>query len=163
VDVGATAQLSVTLTPSNATTKCTFASADASIATVNASTGLVKGIKYGSTTVKAFFVSADGATVIEDSITVTVDPVKVTKINISATKKTMTPGSTLQLKATVEPSNASNADVTWKITKGEEYATVSATGLVTAGPAADREFEVTATAKDGSGITRTIKIPIVLS
>ena len=62
-----------------------------------------------------------------------------------------TAGGTLQMEATVLPSNASNATYTWSITNGTGTATISATGLVTA--QTNGIVTVTATANDGSGIT----------
>jgi len=62
-----------------------------------------------------------------------------------------TAGGTLQMEATVFPSNASNATYTWSIANGTGTATISATGLVTA--QTNGIVTVTATANDGSGIT----------
>ncbi len=57
-------------------------------------------------------------------------------------------GGTLQLRANVTPTNASNKGVIWSV-DDERIATIDQTGLLTA--AADGDVTVTATAKDGSG------------
>lgn len=65
-------------------------------------------------------------------------------------------GYTLQLTATPN-SDATNQSVTWS-SSNTDYATVSSTGLVT-GVAAGN-VTITATAADGSGVTRTIELTI---
>ncbi|MGI6163800.1 MAG: S-layer homology domain-containing protein [Bacillota bacterium] len=57
-------------------------------------------------------------------------------------------GGTLQLKANVTPTNASNKNVTWSV-DDPRIATIDQTGLLTA--VADGTITVMATAKDGSG------------
>ncbi len=57
--------------------------------------------------------------------------VYVTDVTVSPTSKTLTIGDTVQLTATVSPSNATNKNVTWS-SDNTAVATVSTTGLVTA-------------------------------
>ncbi|MBK7480374.1 MAG: Ig-like domain-containing protein [Bacteroidales bacterium] len=69
-----------------------------------------------------------------------------------------TDNGTLQLHATVLPSNATNKTVTWSISNGTDKASISSTGLLTAlknGTATAR-----ATANDGSGVYGTLSISI---
>ena len=68
-----------------------------------------------------------------------------------------TTGGALQMKATVEPSNAGNKSVTWSV-DDETIATISTTGLLTA--KADGTVVVTAKAKDGSNIEGAAAIVI---
>ncbi|HRC81864.1 MAG TPA: S-layer homology domain-containing protein, partial [Sedimentibacter sp.] len=67
------------------------------------------------------------------------------------------PNGTLQLKAIVEPQNASNKSVTWSV-DDESIATIDQNGLLTA--VVNGTVTVTATAKDGSGKAGSIEITI---
>ena len=67
-------------------------------------------------------------------------------------------GKTLQLKATVTPTNATTKAVTWK-SSNTKIATVSSTGKVTA--KATGTVTITCTAKDGSGKKATCKITVI--
>ena len=58
-------------------------------------------------------------------------------------------GNTLQMVATILPSNASNSSVTWSVTNGTGTATISPTGLLTG--MSPGTVVVCATAVDGSG------------
>lgn len=64
---------------------------------------------------------------------------------------------TLQLIATITPENATNKAVTWTVDDPSK-AEVSSTGLLTA--KADGTVNVTATAKDGSGVTGKLAVTI---
>jgi hypothetical protein len=59
------------------------------------------------------------------------------------------PGGTLQLAAVVLPEDATNPEVVWSIVSGSSYASIDATGLLTA--KANGSVTVRATAADGSG------------
>ena len=61
-----------------------------------------------------------------------------------------TDNGTLQLTATVTPTDATNKTVTWSIVNGTGQATINATGLVTA--VASGTVTARATANDGSGV-----------
>lgn len=65
---------------------------------------------------------------------------------------------TLQLNASVTPSDAANKGVTWSLTNVTGQAAISATGLVTA--VADGTVRAIATATDGTGIYGTLDIII---
>ena len=69
-----------------------------------------------------------------------------------------TDGGTLQLTATVLPSDASNKGVSWSIINGAPNATVSSSGLVTA--LSSGSVTVRATASDGKGAYGDIVIAI---
>ena len=71
-------------------------------------------------------------------------------------------GKKLNLTATVAPATAANKAVTWAITEGGEYAKISSSGVVTANKnlTGVKTITVTATAKDGSGITAEQKIAV---
>lgn len=69
-----------------------------------------------------------------------------------------TNGGTLQMQAIVTPSNAADTTVTWSLNPPTPLATISASGLLTAG--ANGSVWVIATANDGAGATDSIEITI---
>lgn len=127
--VGETTQLNATVSPSSATNKNVgWTSDDTSVATVS-STGLVTAKSAGTATItcKAKDGSGKQATC---NISVKED-VKPTSITLSASKASLTEGETLQLTATVSPSDAADKTVTW-MSDNTTVATVDNKGLVTA-------------------------------
>ncbi len=69
-----------------------------------------------------------------------------------------TPGGTLQMVATLTPTNATDSTVSWSVSPGTGDATIDSTGLLTA--VANGTVTVTATANDGSGISGSTTIAI---
>lgn len=84
--------------------------------------------------------------------------VRVSGINLDKSASSLTVGKTVQLTATLTPSNATNTTVEWTANNGN--ATVSGTGLVTA--VTPGECIITATSQDG-GYTATCEVTIVES
>ena len=122
INIGETKQLNYSVKPYNATSTVTWKSDNSSIATVSSS-GLVKGIAEGKTTIRA--TTDNGKTA---SCEVTVKKVEATSISLPSTK-TVYIGETVTLTYTMTPSNATNS-VTWKSTD-TSIATVSSSGVVT--------------------------------
>ncbi|MFD0714554.1 NPCBM/NEW2 domain-containing protein [Paenibacillus sp. GCM10027626] len=89
--------------------------------------------------------------------------VKVTKITVSGQGNVTTipklPGR-LQMEAAVEPENATNKEVSWA-TSDEQIAVISQDGMLTA--KASGQVTVTATARDGSGVSGSTTITILNS
>ena len=83
------------------------------------------------------------------NVSLTVNAIPVTNIAMSQASAALTVGNTLQLNATVTPTNATNSDYIWA-SEDTSVATVSETGLVTA--VAVGGTTITATAQDGSGV-----------
>lgn len=83
--------------------------------------------------------------------------VKVTDITISPSSSTLDIGKTVTLSASITPTNATNKAVTWS-SDDEDVASVSTSGVVTANGAGT--CTITATAKDGSGVTGTASISV---
>ena len=83
-------------------------------------------------------------------------PVKVTSVKVNKTSASIIYGKTLQLTATVYPSNATDKTVTWK-SSNKNVATVSSTGKVTAKGAGTAT--ITVTTKDG-GKKATCKVTV---
>ena len=120
-----TASLSATVLPSDATNaNVTWTSSDTDIATVDAN-GKVIAKNFGFATITA---EADGITAV---CTVSVVKRGVTGVTLSSTSETLKKGATTTLSATVSPSDATNANVTWKSTN-TSVARVDQSGKVTA-------------------------------
>ena len=123
--VDGTANLTATVNPSNATDKTvTWASSNASVATVNNGTVTAVGVGLANITAKAGGKSATC------SVTVKAKEVPVTGITLDPTSVTIEVGKTASLTATVSPADATNATVSWSSSK-ESVATVK-DGTVTA-------------------------------
>ena len=126
-------QLEAVVNPAGANQTVTWSVVSGSaFASVNAQ-GLVTAIADGTVTVRATSV-ADPTKF--DEITITIDAIiEVETVTINTqgnvAAEITTPGGTLQLEAIINPLGA-DQDVTWSVTNGSAYATVSATGLVTA-------------------------------
>lgn len=70
-------------------------------------------------------------------------------------------GRTLQLKATISPSNVTNARVKWT-SSNKNYATVTSSGIVTIKKAGiGKQVKISAVTKDGTKLKKTCKIKIL--
>ncbi|MCI8490486.1 MAG: Ig domain-containing protein [Lachnospiraceae bacterium] len=90
-------------------------------------------------------------------------PVKVSGIKFAASKYQIAAGKKINLgkEVTVSPKNAANKGLTWK-TSNKKYATVSKTGVVTTKKAgAGKKVTITATAADGSKVSKKVTIQIM--
>jgi hypothetical protein len=72
---------------------------------------------------------------------------------------TVAEGDTLQIIATVSPTNATDASVTWSVINGTGSATIDVNGLLTAVSAGS--VTVVATANDASGVSEQIVITVI--
>lgn len=164
VEQGKTIELTANVTPPEATNKEIQWSVSGEgkdsvrLSGQSGQTVTVTGVQEGTATVTA--TSADNAEK-SDSVTVTVTPVKVTNITISAPngETELAVPQELTLTASVEPENAKEKGVDWscvdaqgntsdyvKLTPSEDGTSVTVKA-VEAG-----KVKITATAKDGSGI-----------
>lgn len=127
--VGETSQLSASVYPTTATNRSVnWTSDDTSVATVS-SGGLVTAKSAGTAVITCKAKDGSGK---KATCTITVkEPVKPTSITLSKTKATLAEGETLQLTATVTPSDAYDKTVTW-MSDNTAVATVSVNGFVTA-------------------------------
>ena len=154
LNTGQTLQLTATVTPSNTTNKnVTWSSSNTNIATVN-SNGLVTAKAAGTATIAA--TTADGSN-LSAACAVTVTPQLATGISLNKTQATLVDGTTVQLTATVSPSNANNKTVTWS-TSNSNVATVSSSGLVTAQNPGTTTITVATT--DGSNLSATCQVTV---
>ncbi len=142
--VGQSSSVIATIKPTNVSKKeIIWTSANSTIATVN--NGSITAKKEGTTTITAQI----SGTNIKTSVTVNVERVKVTGIKLNKTSGTIylnNKTKTVQLTATVSPSNAENKNVTWS-SSNTSVASVS-DGLVTA--KALGTSTITATTEDGT-------------
>ncbi|MBQ6844006.1 MAG: type I pullulanase [Agathobacter sp.] len=134
--VGGTTMLVPTVNPSNATNKAvTWTTSNAKVATVN--NGVVTGVAVGTATITVTTANNKTATctvtVKENSGSVDPEPqpIEVTSITLDKTSAALKKGATVTLTATVNPSNATNKNVTWS-TSNAKVATVDKAGKVTA-------------------------------
>lgn len=136
----------------------TWKSSNGKVASV-AEDGTVTCLKSGSATITA--TSGKVKATVTLKVTGLVEGITVTTKK-AADSLTLASGKTLALKATVEPANASNKAVTWSITDGSAYAKISSSGVITANKdlTGVKTVTVTATAKDGSGISGSAKITL---
>ena len=143
LEEGGTATLTATITPSNATDQnVTWSSDNESVATVDQN-GRVTAVAQGGATITA---AVDGKSA-KCSVTVNAAaPVPVTSVSLDKTSLGLTEGDTETLTATVEPSDATNKNVTWS-TSDASIATVT-DGVVTA--VAPGTATITVTTEDGN-------------
>ena len=153
---GNTMQLSATVLPSNATNKTvTWTTSNSSVATVS-SNGLVTAKNPGTATITAR--TTDGSNLSAScSVTVKQNVVLATSISLNKTSAELTEGNTMQLSATVLPSNATNKTVTWT-TSNSSVATVSSNGLVTA--KSSGTATITATTTDGTNLSASCEVTV---
>ncbi len=113
VNKGDTYQLTPTIVPDNASNKeVTWSSSNTTVATVNSS-GLVTAVSQGSATITC--TAKDGSGV-KATCQVIVSPTLISSITLNYSSYTIDDSNTLQLKATVTPSDADNKNVTWTST-----------------------------------------------
>lgn len=138
---GDTETLTATVKPDNATDKkVTWSSSDENIATVV--DGKVTAVKEGTVTIaaKAGDKTATCAVVVNKKV------IPVTKVTLDRTSLSLAPGETAELKATVEPDDATDKTVTW--TSSDEAIATVVDGVVTA--VTEGDVVITATAGDES-------------
>ncbi|MBO7585109.1 MAG: Ig-like domain-containing protein [Bacteroidales bacterium] len=138
---GDTETLTATVKPDDATDKTvTWSSSDENIATVV--DGKVTAVKEGTVTIaaKAGDKTATCAVVVNKKV------IPVTKVTLDRTSLSLAPGETAELKATVEPDDATDKTVTW--TSSDEAIATVVDGVVTA--VTEGDVVITATAGDES-------------
>ena len=158
---GETQTLTLTIKPDNATDNTvTWSSDHTEFVTVNQNTGKVTAVAEGTAIITATANDGSGES---DTCTVTVVPteeetVPVKSITITPDPAEVELGSSLKLAASVLPTNATNKDVTWS-SENPKIATVDeSNGTIT--PIAEGTASITATAADGSGVSKTISLTV---
>ena len=161
LNVGNSVTLTATISPSNATNKTVTWSCNNSNVTLNSNglTCTVVGATVGTSIITAKTV--DGNKTATCNITVNSGTVAVQNVTLNNTTTSVTVGNTMTLTATINPSNATNKNVTWS--KSNNNIDITPNGLnctiisVTAGSSS-----VTVTTADGN-YTATCNIDITAS
>ena len=143
--VGDTDQIATIIKPVNATERdLVWTSSDSSVVSVD-SKGVIKGLKPGTAIITVQ--TKDGNVVTTCEVTVKEVPVETITFNTNSTSVKI--GSTVQIKATVKPDNATNKELVWT-SSDTSIATVDSNGKVTGKNAG----VVTITAKSKDGIVQ---------
>lgn len=149
---GKTVRLNATVLPDDSSSKkVVWTSSNTDIATVD-STGLVKGIKAGTVTIKAKTALNGKVAYCKVTVAMPISGVKLDKTSVSVDK-----GSTVTLKATVSPTAAYNKTVTWT-SSNKGVATVDNNGVVTA--VAKGTARIYAKTKNGMTASCTVNVTI---
>ncbi len=155
LSINDTALLVATIEPENASEKnVTWESSDSSIVTVD-DNGNIKAIKNG--VAEIIVTTKDGEFKATCKVTVTDQITKITKVTISGNSEVAV-GSTLTLKANINPTNASNKSIQWT-SSNTKIATVNQNGVVTGKSAGT--VKITATTKDGSNLSATKEVRVI--
>ena len=153
VPAGTTVTLSATCTPTDASNvKVTYTSSDEGVA--RAAGTALKAIQRGECDLTV--TSVQNPEVTEKFRVLVIQPIK--KITIDAGSKKVSAGSTLQLKASYVPDNATIQQVVWS-SKNEKIATVDENGVVTG--VSKGYANITATAADGSRVAATVSLSVL--
>lgn len=149
------AQLSVTITPDNASLKSvTWSVSDTAAASIS-STGLLTVLAGGNVIVTATPKDGSGA-IGTKSFTLVGTSSSVPVQSITVSGGNLTDGNPKQFTASVLPTNANNKNITWSVSSA--IATISSDGLLT--PKLNGTVTVIATATDGSGKVGQLQITI---
>lgn len=150
-----TCQLTATIDPADATNQnVTWTSDDTAVATVSAD-GLVTAVQAGTATITV--TTEDGGKTATCRVTVKMKEIPVTDVSLDYAETTLTEGDTLQLTATVSPSDATNQNVSWE-SSDTFVATVSDSGLITA--VSEGTATITVTTEDG-GLTASCLVTVI--
>ena len=157
-----TLQCSATITPSDANQAVLWSVQNGTGAATVTSGGLLTGTARGTVTVTVTTVgknSSDAAMSVSRQITVARPLNPVTAISVTSTQDYAGIGlPSLQIHATLTPTNATVQDVVWSVENGTGQASISADGVLTA--LATGTVTVRATSKDGENISGTKVITI---
>lgn len=146
VRLGTTTQLVATVLPANATNKAvTWSSSDTSKATVNTS-GLVTASATNTGSATITVTTTDGGKTATCALTVIIS-IPVRGVILNENTAFLAVDSTLQLRATVQPANATNNAVTW-FSSNTNIATVDSSGNIT--PITTGTVNIVVTTDDGS-------------
>ena len=151
LDIGSNITLKINFYPTGSTSSIKWTSSDSGIAKVDQN-GKVTGVKEGSATITATTSNNLKAT---SKVNVIKNTVSVTSVKLDKTTASINIGSTLTLKATITPSDASNKTLEWK-SSNTNVATVDQSGKVTAKGVGTADIEV----KTNNGKTAKCSITV---
>ena len=149
-----TAQLTATVNPvETADQSVSWISTNPKIATVDQN-GKIKAVKIGTTTITA---SSNGNPLIKETIKVTVTKIVPTSLKLSKTSLHIIKNQTVNVKATIAPSNAANKNVKWK-SSNTKAVKVDSKGNIKG--IANGSATITATAKDNSKVYKQVTVKV---
>ena len=147
IDLGSKEQLSVIFEPSNATNKeVTWTSSNTSIATVDTN-GVISALKEGKATITVTTKDGNKKASCEVTILPITTSVAVQSVSLDKTSLSIKEGDKVTLKATINPSTATNKEVTWT-SSNTSIATVDTNGAISA--LKEGKATITVTTKDGN-------------
>lgn len=149
--VGSTYQLSSSVLPLDTTDSVSWESSNSSYATVS-STGLVTGVRPGSTSITARTSNGLTATC---NVTIKEAIVEPTSVTLSDTYITLAPEDAKAITATIAPSNATETNLVWT-SSDENVAAVNNKGVVTA--VSNGYATITAKTTNGYSHQCTVKV-----
>ncbi|MDR1582305.1 MAG: Ig-like domain-containing protein [Prevotellaceae bacterium] len=156
LEVGEKQTLTATVEPNNAVDKTVaWSSSDSEIAAVNVSTGEVTAKAEGIATITAATANGKKATC---AVTVLKDIIVVTSVTVDTLTLSLKKDEKYTLKATVEPSDASDKTITWSSSDSEIADVDTSTGEVTA--KAGGTATITATTTNGKTATCAVTVII---
>ena len=160
VNAGKKFRLKTSISPENAAkTDLSYKSSSTKYATVN-SKGVVTTKTAGAGKTVTITITANDGSNVSATYTFKINPIKVTRINLTASKTSVKAGAKLKINAIIMPSNATDKSVTFKLSN-TKYATINSKGVLTAKKAGKgKKVKVIATAKDGSKVKGSITIKI---
>lgn len=153
--VGKTYQFEPTIIDSKATTTLTWKSTNPSVAEINSS-GFLTAKVAGTATITC---TAHNGVFAQCEVTVKTNQILATSILLNKTSAEMEQGATLQLTATVSPSDATNKSVAWS-SSSPDIAYVSGDGLVTA--VKPGTCTIVATTLDGSNLSAACQVHVLV-
>ena len=149
---GESIKLNATVLPETTTDKTiTWTSSNLAVATVDEN-GNVTAVGVGTVIITA--TTSNGKTY---TTTLTVEPTLATSLTLNRTSASLKVANTIQLSARFTPATTTNQTVEWS-TSNESVAKVNTSGLVTA--KALGTCVITATAKDGSGVSASCELVV---
>lgn len=154
LNIGDTLALKATVEPANASIHTLeWSSNKPEIVSVDQN-GQVRALAVGNAVITANACDGSGES---DSCVVTVLPISVAKIQLSADAVSLLEGDSTALTATVVPSNATNKELIWT-SSDTSVARVDASGKISAGIPGNAV--ITAYAMDGSGVKATCTVTV---
>lgn len=164
VTVNKTTQMTAEISPSDVTNNSVTWSVDNGTGSATIDTnGVLTGVSAGTVTVKA--ATKDGSNLSTNKVvTVSASDVVVPVVGITVADKNggtpaiTTDGGTLQMVASVLPSNATTQGVTWSVENRTGSASIDSNGLVKA--ISNGTVTIKATATDGSGVVGSTTMTI---
>jgi uncharacterized protein YjdB len=153
INYGVTRRLTATITPTSATNQgVNWSSSNSSVISV-AANGNITAVGYGKATITATAKDGSG---IYASVTITsVRP--VSSISVNPSSVTVMEGSSVDVSASVNPSNATFRDVNWTTSDGS-IAKVDNSGTITGVKAGS--CYVTVKSTDGNDLTATVRVTV---